>query len=704
MATLSSITSIAMSGLNAAQLGITATSDNVTNVNTTGYVRQVVNQNASIGGSTGDGVQTSGITLAINRFLENTNYSAQANVGQAQAVSNILSQAQSLLGDPSSSTGYFNQLNNVFTALQAAANDPASNLTASGAVSQVNQFLQQSQSVSSSLSGLSSQADTNITSDVTQINQLLSQISSLNTSISAASTGGGNVSSAQDAQNGLVNQLSSLMDVSVSSTPTGGVTLTTSSGQALVTQLGAASLNYTPSSTAASQISIAQPGGGGQSTTLQLKSGELQGLLSLRNNQLPAIQSQLSQYVTQAVNALNQASNASSAVPAPQTLTGQPVSTDMTTALTGFTGTTNVAVVNSNGVIQQQVAIDFDNNTMTAAGSSPISFTPSTFVSTLNATLGGAATVSVTSNNALSISASGTGNGVVIADDSSDPSSKSGEGFSQYFGMNNLITTAGVTNFQTGLTASSPSGFTGGTLTLRLTDSSGNELTDIPVTIPSGGTIQDVVNSLNANAGGVGIYGQFSLDSSGELSFTANNPGAVSVSVVSDTSQWSGSGTSVSQLFGIGSASRDNLVNDFSVRSDIAATPANLQTAQLNLSAGSGVTALSVGDGSGAQAMANAGSTVMNFEAAGTLGATQTTVTQYASTLAGLLGTQASSAQSAVTDAQAVQTEAQNRQQSGEGVNLDQELINLTTYQQAYSASARLLTATNDMFTALMNT
>ena len=34
---------------------------------------------------------------------------------------------------------------------------------------------------------------------------------------------------------------------------------------------------------------------------------------------------------------------------------------------------------------------------------------------------------------------------------------------------------------------------------------------------------------------------------------------------------------------------------------------------------------------------------------------------------------------------------------------MDQELINLTTYQQAYSASARLVTATNAMFTALQN-
>ena len=45
-----------------------------------------------------------------------------------------------------------------------------------------------------------------------------------------------------------------------------------------------------------------------------LASAELQGLLSLRNGQIPAIEDQVSEYVTQAVNALNQAHNASTSV------------------------------------------------------------------------------------------------------------------------------------------------------------------------------------------------------------------------------------------------------------------------------------------------------------------------------------------------------------------------------------------------------
>ena len=100
--------------------------------------------------------------------------------------------------------------------------------------------------------------------------------------------------------------------------------------------------------------------------------------------------------------------------------------------------------------------------------------------------------------------------------------------------------------------------------------------------------------------------------------------------------------------------------------------------------------------------MAAAGKTTVNFNAAGAMTAMSTTVSQYAALLGGQLGNSAAAATTANTNAQSVQTEANNRLQSVEGVNLDQELINLTTYQQAYNASARLITATQNMFNTLM--
>ena len=46
--------------------------------------------------------------------------------------------------------------------------------------------------------------------------------------------------------------------------------------------------------------------------------------------------------------------------------------------------------------------------------------------------------------------------------------------------------------------------------------------------------------------------------------------------------------------------------------------------------------------------------------------------------------------------------EATNRQASTSGVNLDEELVNLTTYQQAYSASARLLSVVDQLYETLL--
>ena len=85
-------------------------------------------------------------------------------------------------------------------------------------------------------------------------------------------------------------------------------------------------------------------------------------------------------------------------------------------------------------------------------------------------------------------------------------------------------------------------------------------------------------------------------------------------------------------------------------------------------------------------------------------GASLSSVTQYApSQFGGSLGRKAAAADDAQTSANAVQTEATARRQSVEGVNLDEELVNLTTYQQAYSASARLVQAVKDMYDTLLS-
>ena len=701
---LTSITNTAASGMLAAQLGLNTVSDNVANLNTPGYVEKVIQLNSQTTGGVGSGVSASGVALAANQFLQNASLAATAASSQASIVSNMLTQAQSFFGDPSSSTGYFNLLNQVSSDFSAASNDPASSLSGIQVVNDVNQFLSQSQNVAGSLNGLSAQADSQIQSDVAQANQLLTQIAGLNKNIADATSMGADATDSQEAQAELITQLGSLMDIKSQPNSTGGVSLTTQAGVPLIGQGGAAKLAYQPSATAASQLTVTEPGGGQQSTNVQLASGELQGLLSLRNGQIPAVEDQVSEYVTQAVNALNQAHNASTSVPPPAQLTGQNIGIDLTTAVTGFSGKTNVAIVNAAGQLQQTVSIDFSAQTISVNGGAATAFAPANFVSALNTALGSSGSASF-SNGVLSIAASGSGNGVSIGDDAITPSaSANGQGFSQYFGLNNLISASGITNYQTGLTGSDPSNFPAGqSLTLRISGPSGSQITDVTVTTPAGGTVQNLIDALNSNTNGVGLYGNFALSGAGELIFSPNTPGSVSLSVVTDQTQSSNGGESVSQLFGIGNQVRAARIDSFSVRSDINANPGKIAFATLDLGVPSGSPVLAIGDGSGAALAAKAATTTMKFDAAGGIAATSTTVNQYAAQLAGALGNQAAAAAQASTNATAVQTEANSRLASVTGVNLDAELVNLTTYQQAYSASARLVTASQDMFTALLN-
>lgn len=696
MGSLNSILNSASSGLYAAQTQLDAVTNNISNVNTPGYVRELVNQQPNAVGD-GGGVITSQITRAVNQFLQQASLTATAQSGSASVIANFLDQAQSMFGDPTSSSSYFNQLDQTLSDFSSAAQDPTSLATRDQAVSALSDFLGQSSSISSQLQQLTTQAQGQVGSTVTQVNSLLSQISQLNASIISEQASGGDVSDEQNTQTGLIDQLSAMMSVTVSQRSDGGVDIRGADGSSLVNGIQSSQLSYATTGPTAGQIQLTLPSGGVQN--MNPTSGTLAGLLNVANQQIPAIAQQFGEYVSQAVNQLNAAHNASSAVPPPNQLTGRNTGMDLATDVSGFTGQTNIAVVDQTGVLQQSVNIDFDAGTMTVSGGPTTNFTPANFLTVLNTALGGSATASF-SNGALSIQAAGT-DGVAIADDPSDPSSKAGQGFSQFFGLNDLVTSTSFTDPDTGLTGSSANGFNaGGVLQLRLQNANGALLRNVTITMPGGGTMDDLLGQLNSTTTGVGQYGSYSLDNNGALVFTPSQPG-VSVGVVSDTTQWGAGGASMSQLFGMDPSALATAPSSFSVRADIAANGNNLAMAQLQQSASVGQSALSVGDGSGGQLLANLGTNVVSFDAAGGSGATQATLDQYAAQLSGFIAQGSSNAQTANTNAQAVSSEASTRLASAQGVSLDQELINLTTYQQSYAASARLIQAVDQMFTTL---
>lgn len=697
---LNAIMNTATSGMMAAQTGLRVTSDNIANVNTTGYVRKTIAQSNLLSGGMGVGVSIDAIKRATDRFLQSASLNAGSDSSRAAAISQALNTAQQLFGDPSGDTSFFSTLDDIFTAFSSAQDDPSSSLLRTQALTRVDDFLSESSRITSSLSKLGKDADTRISADVDRVNDLLSQIDGLNTDITRAKVAGADATGAENVQSGLVDELSKLMNVQVSPRTMGGVVVRSTEGLNLAGD-GAAKVTYQTSATATGYLTVQLANGSVMPTPLNISSGEMKGLMEVRNTDLVALSDQLGEFTSRAAEEINRAANAASSVPAATTLNGRNTGLDAQSAITGFTGKTTIALADASGVIQRRIDIDFDAGTMSVNGGGGPAFTPANFMAQLNTAMGGQGTAGF-AGGALNLSGVG-GLGVAVADDATTPAAKAGKGFSHYFGLNDIIRTNGYSPYETGLTASDPNGFTSGTMTIRLTDVEGGRIRDISVDPPIGGSMQDMLDALNSRAAGTGLYGTFSLNGKGQISFASNTTTPVSMSIVADTTERGAGGPSASQLFGIGPAERSTRGEKFFVNTAMDQNPKLLPFAQLDLTqAVGGNPALAIGDGRGALALAKAGETTTNFSAAGDASGVTMTVSRYASDFSGSIGRRAATAESRKDAAEAVSSEVDSQRQSEEGVNLDEELINLTTYQQAFNASARLIQATKDMFDVLV--
>ncbi|MBB4798842.1 flagellar hook-associated protein 1 FlgK [Brevundimonas bullata] len=698
---LNSIMNIATSGMNTAQTQLRVVSDNVSNVNTPGYIRKVADQQSWASQGAGAGVEVVRIRLATDRFLQAASLSAGADAGRQSVRYELFNSIQSQFGDPGADSGFFAQIDKIFSAFSTSAENATSGPLRQDAIWKTQAMFDEAARVAKEIQATREEADGRLRSAVDKVNGLVDQIEKLNVDIAKANVVGTDSTGAQTIQASLINELSELMDVRITTRSIGGVEVRTGAGILLAGQ-GAAKLEYqragaVSSETVFNQIMVTEPNGQRRPLTEGLASGEIKGLLELRDVDAPEAAERLGELMTRLADELNRAHNASSSVPAPSVLNGRNVGQSLETALAGFTGKTTITTVDAQGVIQNSAEIVFSGGTMTING---VAATPATFLTTLNGQLGGATASFV--NGRLSIEAP-VGSGIAIADDAATPSNKAGRGFSHYFGLNDLVSTERPALYDTGLTPTSQHGFTPGeTIKFRFTDASGSRIRDLAVAVPAGaGTMTEMLTALNDPTTGVGVHGSFSMNSAGELIFTGHGAPPSTMSVIEDGTRQVPSGVSMSELFGL-SGARASRSGGFSVRSDIVKDPSKLALAQLNLGVAAGTPALSKNDGSGGRLLAKADQNAASFSAAGGAGAVSMSLARYAAEFSGDLGGKATIAKTRATNAGALYQEASARRSSAEGVNMDEELVLMTTYQQAFNASARLIQAASEMYDTLI--
>lgn len=438
--------SIAFSGLMTTQVQISVASANIANADTKGYTEKTANQTTSVTAGVGTGAVVTGITSSVDKLLLKSLIGSNWDLGSADTTNTYLNQLQALFGSTSSSsssssstgTSLANTLASLETAVSALAATPSSTSLQSNVVSALDAVASQLRSTSSGIQKLRSNADQDISSSVDDVNQQLQLIASLNSQIKQAAATNQPTGDLEDQRNTALQDVSSKMNVSYFTSSNGDLQVYTTTGQALVDS-SAHALSYTPAAnvTAATTYSATPPSGfsgitvNGVDVTSQITSGSIGALITLRDNTLPASQSQLDQLAQQLETSLNTVHNEGTAVPPPSTLTG--TATTSSSAPLSATGTVRLAVTDKSGnLVSYQ---DLDLSSYATVGD---------LVGAINGISGMSA--SVDSSGHLSISATGSGNGVAINEMTSSVGTGA-QGLSDYFGLNDLVTGTGASNF-----------------------------------------------------------------------------------------------------------------------------------------------------------------------------------------------------------------------------------------------------------------
>ena len=311
---MADILSIAQSGLHAAQAGINTTGQNIANVSTPGYSRQVVEQQPSPSvqyglTSVGQGTNITGINRIYSEFLavqanaaRTTSSNLATQNAEMQPINNLLTDSNS--GLSTAVLDFFNKLQN----LSSKPSDTASRQTVISAsqnlVARFNDAQKQLTNVNSSL-------NIQIKDSVTKINEAASQIASLNQQIAVSQTsrGGSNVNGLLDQRDQVVANLSKQIKLTVNEQD-GNYNIMIGNGVPLVLAFNTYKMEAVASKNDPTRLNVSYTPIGGTEVDVSdvLLGGSLGGIFDFRKNILNPTQNTIGQIIlgiTSDINAVN---------------------------------------------------------------------------------------------------------------------------------------------------------------------------------------------------------------------------------------------------------------------------------------------------------------------------------------------------------------------------------------------------------------
>ena len=671
----------AISGLQANSRGLDVTAQNVSNVNTEGYSRKIVQQQSVVIQGQGAGVEIANVSRKVNEFLISQLRDGVTNLGDADVREEFYARMQDMFGTLASDSSIGFGLAEIGARLQALADTPENVSLRTDLIERARLLVEQLNDMAEQIEALRVEVDRNIGDGVDVINTQLTIVQELNLQIAEGIALGQGVGELQDKRDLALNKIADQIDIEQFTRSNGEVVILSKLGRSLLDRVPV-TLTHTTVSSINPLVTLASGAIdginlNGTDITSEISGGRLGGLIAMRDELLPNLHSQMQELVTHLHDEVNAVHNQGSSYPGMTAVTGTRTFAAADPPI--WSGTFRVGVTDATGTV-----VEFQDINLGATATVGDLVTAINGMTNLSASFTGVpGRLSITPTGANRVSFNEMDSAVTVGNRTM--------GASDFLGLNDFFSSANEYDdfssaYQSGATA--PMGITGtltvsGTFgTTNVAYAAGESLSTIAANITANATLTAAGISATVIADGAGFRLRIT-DAGGENIYMADSSTLVSSLNIK--------------------AHDVGIVGQVAVRNDIANDPSLVSRGTLNNSGAMlvGDVGLTTGDKSSIQNLSNLFNTKLSYDPTNQLAASTSTFSQYATEILSLNSAQANSANNNLTSRQVLVDNLEARTASISGVNLDEELSLMIVLENAYSASARVITTSQNMFEML---
>ena len=297
---------IGISGLDAAQKALEIIGNNIANAATEGYHRQRIDLSPTYTTQygpvlLGGGVDITGVTRIIDNLLEQEILRQQSLSGQISQELITLQTVENAFGEFSTGSNLSAIIDNFFNALQDLCAHPGESIWQNQAVTAAQALAGQFRTLGEFLTSLEIQIKLEAENTVEQINTLINRIAELNDRIETMEISGGQANNLRDQRDQAITELSEFISLETRTRDYGVVDVSVS-GIPVVVGTSATELESGLKENGELGISVAE----GYNYSSDIQGGRLGALLSLKNDLISDIHSDLDSLASAIIQQINQ--------------------------------------------------------------------------------------------------------------------------------------------------------------------------------------------------------------------------------------------------------------------------------------------------------------------------------------------------------------------------------------------------------------